>query len=311
MVRHIFHNVLLCLLLLIAGWSVSAQNKDYQQFKSNWEYLQQFYSPDEHAIFQVLDTMEKAAPQPYKGIYNFLIAQYLWQEMPYHANGNGQPRDGLREVAEWSKPEMIFGCARYADSALTQLLDYGWVPAEEFDFLSLPGNIATFPGMTLYDLTLMCYIHTLDLPLQNWFGITAKPEWFDKAIERHAAAGHHKILIEYELCRILTENNDAYKGPEKSQYWQRLLDLEQQYGPEPAIEYEEGMCLYEFVQSDVTDATDSVRNSWITACKECFETVLANATDSFYRQNAAEMLTWIRRPELKLPRIPDNLSPSP
>ena len=311
MVRHIFHNVLLCLLLLIAGWSVSAQNKDYQQFKSNWEYLQQFYSPDEHAIFQVLDTMEKAAPQPYKGIYNFLIAQYLWQEMPYHANGNGQPRDGLREVAEWSKPEMIFGCARYADSALTQLLDYGWVPAEEFDFLSLPGNIATFPGMTLYDLTLMCYIHTLDLPLQNWFGITAKPEWFDKAIEQHAAAGHHKILIEYELCRILTENNDAYKGPEKSQYWQRLLDLEQQYGPEPAIEYEEGMCLYEFVQSDVTDATDSVRNSWITACKECFETVLANATDSFYRQNAAEMLTWIRRPELKLPRIPDNLSPSP
>ena len=81
MVRYLFHKVLLCLLLLIAGWSIAAQNNDYQRFKKNWEYLQQFYSPDEHAIFKVLDTMEKAAPQAYKGIYNFLIAQYLWQEM--------------------------------------------------------------------------------------------------------------------------------------------------------------------------------------------------------------------------------------
>ena len=68
MFRHPVHKALLCLLLVIAGWSVSAQNKDYQRFKNNWEYLQQFYSPDEHAIFHVLDTMEKAAPQPYKGI---------------------------------------------------------------------------------------------------------------------------------------------------------------------------------------------------------------------------------------------------
>lgn len=311
MVRHLFHKVLLCLLLLIAGWSIAAQNNDYQRFKKNWEYLQQFYSPDEHAIFQVLDTMEKAAPQPYKGVYNFLIAQCLWQEVPYHADGNGQPRDGLREVSEWSKPEMIFGCARYADSALTQLLEYGWVPAEEFDFLSLPGNIATFPGMTLYDLTLMCYIHTLDLQLQSWFGITAKPEWFDKAIERHKVAGHHKILIEYELCRLLMEDNDAYRGPEKSQYWKRLLNLERKYGPEAAIEYEKGMCLYEFVQSNMTNVTDSLRNSWITACKECFESVLTNATDSFYRHNASQMLTWIRRPELKLFEISENLSPAP
>jgi len=311
MVRHRYYKVLLSLLLSTVGWSISAQNNDYQRFKKNWEYLQQFYSPDEHAIFQVLDTMEKAAPQPYKGIYNFLIAQYLWQEMPYHADGNGQPRDGLREVAEWSKPEMIFGCARYADSALTQLLEYGWVPAEEFDFLSLPGNIATFPGMTLYDLTLMCYIHTLDLQLQSWFGITAKPEWFDKAIERHKVAGHHKILIEYELCRLLMEDNDAYRGPEKSQYWKRLLNLERKYGTEAAIEYEKGMCLYEFVQSNMSNATDSVRNRWITACKECFETVLANATDSFYRHNASQMLTWIRRPELKLFEISENLSPAP
>jgi len=311
MIRQLTHKVLLGFLLMMAGWTISAQNNDYQQFKDNWEYLQQFYSPDEHAIFYVLDTMEKAAPQPYKGIYNFLIAQYLWQESPFHKNGNGQPRDGLRDVAEWSRPEMIFGCARYADSALTQLLEHGWVPAEEFDFLSLPGNIATFPGMTLYDLTLMCYLQTLDFPLQSWYGITAKAEWLDKALEMHKAANHHKILIEYELCRLLADNNDAYKGPEKSQYWPRLLNLEREYGPEPAIEYEKGMCLYEFVRSDVTNATDSARNSWITACKECFETVLANATDSFYHRNAAEMLAWIRRPELMLNRIPDNLSPAP
>ncbi len=248
-----------------------------------------------------LDSLEKNAEQPYKALYNLQISNLLKQRLPGKGNAR-QPRTDLRNLEEWSTPELKDGILKYADSAFTQLLAYGWIPASDYTFLFQPGNVRFLPEMTLYDLALMSY-------LQSWKGYYElnRMEWIDHAMEKHAAQNHHNILIEYELCKFYLQTSYMNKESELK----GLTALEERYGMEPAIEYEKGLYWYSMSEYQY-NVTDSARNLYLGNCIACFEQVLKTATDSFYLVNALAMLDFLSRPELTMSRnlLPRYLAPA-
>lgn len=237
-----------------------------------------------------LDSLEKNAKQPLKELYNLQISNLLKQRLPGKGNAR-QPRTDLRNLEEWSTPELQDGILKYADSAFTQLLAYGWIPASDYNFLFQPGNVHFLPEMTLYDLALMSY-------LQSWKGYYLnRMEWIDHAMERHAAQNHHNILIEYELCKLYLQPSYMDKESELK----GLTALEERYGKKPAIEYEKGLYWYSMSEYQY-NVSDSARNLYLGNCIACFEQVLKTATDSFYLANASAMLDLLSRPELTMSR---------
>ncbi len=303
---------ILLALLFVAPFGLFAQEYGIQQFKKDWERLNQLHSPNDYAAVRLLDSLEKTVSQPYKGICNFLISQQLCS-LGKNKRDRQTPTQktwDLQKVDEWSTDALYIGAYYRGDSAFRQLSEYGWVPASDFAFLSIPGNVAHLSEMSLYDLVLMSYLQTVEPPLYQFAGMSVDSVWMNLAMERHAALHHRDILIEYELCKLMSSYSDVYRGPEKSKAWAELLVLEEKYGPASAIQYQKGICLYKFVQERYS-AEDSVRNRWILDCKRCFEQVLAAATDSFYLVNAESMLQWIRRKELRIADIPAKLPPTP
>lgn len=248
-----------------------------------------------------LDSLEKNAEQPLKALYNLQISNLLKQRLPGKGNAR-QPRTDLRNLEEWSTPELKDGILKYADSAFTQLLAYGWIPASDYTFLFQPGNVRFLPEMTLYDLALMSY-------LQSWKGYYElnRMEWIDHAMEKHMAQNHHNILIEYELCKLYLQSSYMDKESELK----GLMALEERYGMEPAIEYEKGLYWYSMSEYQ-SNLSDSARNLYLGNCKACFEQVLRIATDSFYVANALAMLDFLNRPELTMSRnlLPQYMAPA-
>ena len=118
-------------------------------FEQQWSRHQERFSD----IF-FLDSLEKNAEQPLKALYNLQISNLLKQRLPGKGNAR-QPRTDLRNLEEWSTPELKDGILKYADSAFTQLLAYGWIPASDYDFLFQPGNVRFLPEMTLSSSMLM------------------------------------------------------------------------------------------------------------------------------------------------------------
>ena len=68
---------ILLALLFVAPFGLFAQEYGIQQFKKDWERLNQLHSPNDYAAVRLLDSLEKTVSQPYKGICNFLISQQL------------------------------------------------------------------------------------------------------------------------------------------------------------------------------------------------------------------------------------------
>ena len=199
--KQVMFKILLAL-LFVAPFGLFAQEYGIQQFKKDWERLNQLHSPNDYAAVRLLDSLEKTVSQPYKGICNFLISQQLCS-LGKNKRDRQTPTQktwDLQKVDDWSTDALYIGAYYRGDSAFRQLSEYGWVPASDFAFLSIPGNVAHLSEMSLYDLVLMSYLQTVEPPLYQFAGMSVDSVWMNLAMERHAALHHSDILIEYELA---------------------------------------------------------------------------------------------------------------
>jgi hypothetical protein len=287
------------------GQLATQTGDERQLFRSNYERIRLTFHPEEPDAIWLADSMANASTQPYRGVYHFLIAQMLSKLRP--TLGLKSDVHNIRDVMKWSYQEKYDNAVRYADSAFAQLFEYGRIPATDFEFLTRPGNVLYLPEMTLADVVLMT---ALQHPLFDWALNTVTYNALSKAIQYHTVQGNQRILLEYEICKLLFYPFSGELKPSESPIWQGLLDLENQYGPQTAIDYEIGAFLYYYLTNS-PPASEEVQHEYSIQCKVCFDKVLASATDTFYRNNARRILEKITRSELSLLTMPENLPPTP
>lgn len=278
---------------------------ELQRFHVNYERIKLTYSPEEPDAIWFADSLVTVSPQPYKAVYNFLISQMLARRRS--SLGMKSDASNIRDLMKWSEDETYANAVRYSDSAFTQLFEYGLVPATDFAFMTLPGNVLQLPEMTLADMILLS---ALQYPLTWWKTNYATDNALDKAIQFHQTKGDKRILLEYEICKLFHYPFDGGKSPDESPIWQGLVDLEKKYGQQTAIDYEKGQLLYYYL-INTPPSSEELQRKYSLLCKSCFDKVLASATDTFYRKNARLRLEEITRPELFLLEMPENLPPAP
>ena len=294
--KNILYRILILTLFVCTAEFVRAQS-ELQQFRVNYERLQQIYSPDEPDAIIMADSLARTAEQPYKALYNYLVSTMLPKLRPFM--GLKSDVHDIRDVMKWSQDEVYDNMFCYADTAFSQLFTYGLIPADGFEFMMRPGNITSLPGMTLMDVALMSLMDYQLYPCDDYI---------DKAIALHRERNDRELLIEYELYLLDIDYKDFPKELDLNHYWQVLTALEQKYGQSAAIDYEKGMYLYKLVdyyehnlkQNDILP--EALKKEYDMLSERYFRDVQKSAKDSFYRENAAIMLENITRPEV-LPRL--------
>ncbi len=296
--KHIMRKSLIIVFLVCTAEYVHAQS-ELMQFRTNYERLQEIYSPDEPDAIWMADSLANMAPQPYKGVYHFLVAQMLSKRRPFL--GMKSDAHNIRDVMKWSDSETTANTMRYADTAFKQLFEYGMIPADSFRFMTVPGNVLQLPEMTLADLILMS---ALQYPLFGWELNDVTYDALEKALQYHKTKGDRRVLLEYEIPF------DGEETPEESPIWEGLLNLENEYGPQTAIDYQKGQFLYYYLKN-TPPSSDEVRREYGLQSKTCFDNVLASAVDTFYKENALRFLETITKQEISLMQMPENLPPAP
>ncbi len=278
---------------------------EMQQFHVNYERIHLIFEPEEPDAIWLADSLAQSAPQPYRGVYCFLVAQMLSQLNP--SMGMKSDANNIRDVMKWSDKEVYATSIRYADSAFAQLFEYGMVPATDFSFIIHPGNVLSLPEMTLADLALMSL---LQFPLVEWIYNDVTINALLKAIQYHQEHNNLRILLEYEICKLFFLPFSAKESPEESQIWQWLQSLEKEYGSQTSIDYEKGKFLYYYLELS-KPSSEKVLREYSIQCKAYFDKVLETAVDTFYKENARLMLEKITRQEFSLLKMKQNLAPAP
>lgn len=278
---------------------------EMQLFHTNYERIHLIFNPEEPDAIWLADSLAQSAPQPYRGIYFFLVAQMLSQLNP--SMGMKSDANDLRDVMKWSDKEVFTNTIRYADSAFAQLFEYGMTPASDFSFITLPGNVLSLPEMTLADLALMS---SLQHPFVEWIYNDVTINALLKAIQYHQEHKNLRILLEYEISKLFFFPFSAKESPEESQIWQWLQSLEKEYGSQTAIDYEKGKFLYYFLEFN-KPSSENVSREYSLQCKAYFDRVLETAIDTFYKENARLMLEKITQQEFSLLKMLQNLAPTP
>jgi len=293
--KNLIYKLVITVLFVCTAGFVRAQS-DLQTFRTNYERLQQIYSPNEPDAILMADSLARISEQPYKALYNYLVSTMLPKLRPYM--GLKSDVHNIRDVMKWSQEEVYDNMFRYADTAFSQLFTYGLIPADGFEFMMRPGNISSLPGMTLMDVALLSLIDYHLYPCDKYI---------DSAIALHRERNDRELLIEYELYLLDLEYKDFPKERDPNHYGQALSALRQKYGQSAAIDYENAMFLYNLVehydhkerQNDTIP--EELRKEYSLWSERFFREVKNSAKESFYRENAAIMLEHITRPEV-LPR---------
>jgi hypothetical protein len=181
--KNLIYKLVITVLFVCNAGYVQAQS-DLQTFRTNYERLQQIYSPNEPDAIWMADSLANIAPQPYRGVYHFLVAQMLSKRRAFL--GMRCDASDIRDVMKWSDSETTANTMRYADTAFKQLFEYGLIPADSFRFMIVPGNVLQIPEMTLADLILMS---TLQYPLFNWELNEVTYNAIDLALQYHKNKG--------------------------------------------------------------------------------------------------------------------------
>ena len=302
--KNILYRILILTLFVCTAGFSQAQN-DLQTFRANYERLQQIYSPDEPDAILMADSLASIAPQPYRGVYHFLVAQMLSKRRPF--SGVKSDAKDIHDVMKWSDAETFANTIRYADTAYKQLFEYGLIPADSFRFMTVPGNVLQLPEMTLADVILMS---ALQYPLFGWELNDVTYNAIDKALQYHKNKGNQRILLEYEISKLYFYPFNGGDTPEESPIWEGLLNLENEYGPQTAIDYQKGQFLYYYLKN-TPPSSDEVGREYGLQSKTCFDNVLASAVDTFYKENALRFLEAITKQEISLMQMPENLPPAP
>ena len=302
--KHVIYKLFIIVLLVCAAGYAQAQS-ELQQFRANYERLQEIYSPDEPDAIWMADSLARTSEQPYKALYNYLVSTMLPKLRPFM--GLKSDAHDIRDVMKWSQEEVYDNMFRYADTAFSQLFTYGLIPAEGFEFMMRPGNITSLPGMTLMDVALMSLID---------YHLYPYDKYIDSAVALHRERNDRELLIEYELYLLDLEYKDFPKERDPNHYWQALTALKQKYGQSAAIDYANGMFLYKLVehydynekQNDTIP--EELRKSYSLLSERFFRDVKNSAKDSFYRENAAIMLDIITQPEVRPRTMSEYLMPA-
>ncbi len=293
--KNLIYKLVITVLFVCTAGFVRAQS-DLQTFRTNYERLQQIYSPNEPDAILMADSLARISEQPYKALYNYLVSIMLPKLRPFM--GLKSDAHDIRDVMKWSQEEVYDNMFRYADTAFSQLFTYGLIPADGFEFMMRPGNISSLPGMTLMDVALLSLIDYHLYPCDKYI---------DSAIALHRERNDRELLIEYELYLLDLEYKDFPKERDPNHYGQALSALKEKYGQSAAIDYENAMFLYKLVehydhnerQNDTIP--EELRKVYSSLSERFFRDVKNSAKESFYRENAAIMLEHITRPEV-LPR---------
>ena len=302
--KNILYRILILTLFVCMAEFVQAQS-ELQQFRTNYERLQEIYSPEEPDAILMADSLARTAEQPYKALYNYLVSTMLPKLRPFM--GLKSDVHNIRDVMKWSQEEVYDNMFRYADTAFNQLFTYGLIPADGFEFMMRPGNITSLPGMTLMDVALMSLMDYHLYPCR---------EYIERAIALHRERNDRELLIEYELYLLDLDFKDYPKELDPNHYGQALSALKQKYGQSAAIDYENAMFLYKLVehydQNEKQNDTipEELRKEYSLLSVRFFRDVKNTAKDSFYRENAAIMLENITRPEVLPRNMSEYLMPS-
>ena len=120
----------------ISGFAY-AENNELQLFRVNYERytLRNRYSnwtTKNHLLF--LDGLRKTSPQPYQGLYNYLITNKIISDLDFK-NTTPSGKTDLSQYDEWSDDEKLEVAQQHYATGVSQLIEHGDVPAAPFSFL--------------------------------------------------------------------------------------------------------------------------------------------------------------------------------
>ena len=285
------------------GWKAEAEHNELQRFHVNFERISLTYSPNETEALLLANSLSKTSPQPYCGIYHYLISKILSTFWATSTINMGSTE--LADVMSWSKEELSDNILNHEDTAFQQLFHYGLVPADDFRFMTTPGNVTTLPGLTLLDVVLTSYLqNTKSYLLDRDFAI----DMIDSIIEIHRQRGDTQLMLEYEIMRL--NINSASSTSLSNPLWNGLAELERHYGSNHALEYEKGICLYAYAFDNDTLPQEE-RRRYLIQCAQAFHNVVETAPDTFYQTNADLILEKLTQKEFSVQSyMPTYLQPS-
>jgi len=285
------------------AWKAEAEHNELQRFHVNFERISLTYRPNETEALLLADSLSKTSPQPYCGVYHYLISKILSTFWASSAINMGSTE--LADVMSWSKEELSDNILNHEDTAFQQLFHYGLVPAGDFRFMTTLGNVTDLPGLTLLDVVLTSYLqNTKSFLLDRDFAI----DMIDSIIEIHRQRGDTQLMLEYEIMRL--NINSASSTSLSNPLWNGLAELERQYGSNYALEYEKGICLYAYAFDNDTLPQEE-RRRYLIQCAQAFHNVVETAPDTFYQTNADLILEKLTQKEFSVQSyMPTYLQPS-
>ena len=276
----------------ISGFAYAEKN-ELQLFRVNYEryLLREWYSnwtSKNHLLY--LDGFRKTSPQPYQGLYHYLIANKIISDLDFK-NTTPSGKTDLSQYDEWSDDEKLEVAQQHYATGGSQLIEHGDVPAAPFSFLLNARGDSLRWQPVLFDLVLMDLLACPYPFLANSILDTLLP----KAIQRHNADKRPEAAVFYELQLLNLRHNieDPVRKPLDSiPYWQELERLEREYSRDISVRYQKAFFLYVHHQTNP---------EFYAPCKEILEELAALLDDkTLIPRNARCLLDKLTEPRVQL-----------
>lgn len=261
---------------------------NYERYMLRSQYGYSSWGTKNHLLY--LDGLRKTSPQPYQGLYHYLIANKIISDLDFR-NTTPSGKTDLSLYEEWSDAEKRAAAKRYYAEGLSQLLEYGNIPAAPFSFLLYtPANSLRWQPV-LFDLVLMDILACPYPFLVDSLLDTLLP----KAILRHNADNRPRAALFYELQLLNLRHN--IESPvtgfwDSIPYWQELERLEREYPYDISLRYQKAVFLYLHHQT---------HPEFYTPCRQILEELSALPNDKTpIPQNARCLLDKLTEPRVQL-----------
>lgn len=225
----------------------TADHNGLQLFKTHFEravLMSQYAEESSKTTILYLDSMRNKSRQPYIGLYDFIISDLLHNTRLSYGSSTGQT--DLHHLDEWTFAEMQDAAKSYLQSAIDQIDTSYSININDFAFM-----------LNKHESTRHLRPNLLDVMIQSLFSripyyYPIDSVWKDKintlfnmALQHHTFNKEPDIVIDYELLRleIISEKNFT-DAPDSSEYWHKLIQLEQKYGSHVDFEYSKGVYFY-------------------------------------------------------------------
>ncbi|MCR5550258.1 MAG: hypothetical protein K6F40_04890 [Bacteroidales bacterium] len=261
---------------------------NYERYMLRSQYGYSSWGTKNHLLY--LDGLRKTSPQPYQGLYHYLIANKIISDLDFR-NTTPSGKTDLSLYEEWSDAEKRAAAKRYYAEGLSQLLEYGNIPATPFSFLLYAPTESLCWQPVLFDLVLMDILACPYPFLVDSLLDTLLP----KAILWHNADNRPQAALFYELQLLNLRHN--IESPvtgfwDSIPYWQELERLEREYPYDISLRYQKAAFLYLHHQT---------HPEFYTPCRQILEELSALPNDKTpIPQNARCLLDKLTEPRVQL-----------